>query len=286
MKLDGKTVIITGATSGIGLETAIAIARQNACMVLPVRNMAKGGKIKKQIIDRSDNPAIYLMEFDLASFDSIRKFASEFKRRFSRLHVLVNNAGLWERKRKETADGIEMHFGVNHLAPFLLTNLLLDVLKAAGGSRVINVSSEAHRYTKMNLDDPEGKRRFSFLQAYGQSKLANILFTRELAIRLAGDDISVNCLHPGVVATNLFDSLFPFLKPLFKLFMISPQKGAETTIYLATTPELNGVTGEYFVRKKLKKPSSSALDVKAAEKLWELSREYTGSQHRLAGNIL
>ena len=276
MKLDGKNVIITGATSGIGKEAAIEIAKKNPCIVLPVRNLEKGEQVKKQIVAESGNPSIYLMECDLASFDSIRDFAGEFKKRFSRLHLLINNAGIWESKRSETRDGIEMTFGVNHLATFLLTNLLLDEIRGGTPARIINVTSEAHRYTGMNFDDPEGKKKFSSFKAYGQSKLANILFTRYLAEMLREDGVTVHCMHPGFVATHLFDKIAPFLCPVFGLFMKTPRQGAETAVYLASSPEVDGSTGGYYVNKKKKNPSRAALDDEAAKKLWELSSEYTG----------
>lgn len=278
--LDEKIAVITGATSGIGKETALAIAGQNATVVMPVRDIEKGNLVREQIAGSSGNPGIHVMKCDLASFESIHNFADEFKRCFSRLHILVNNAGLWEAKRRETRDGIEMNFGVNHLAPFLLTGLLVDQLKSSAPARVINVSSEAHRFAKMNFDDPEGKKRFCSFMAYGQSKLANILFTRELARRSGEYLITVNCLHPGIVATHLFDGMITVPEPLLRLLFASPRQGAETTIYLVSEPDLNGMTGKYFVRKKPRIPSSAALDDRAAKRLWELSEEYTGMQMR------
>ena len=276
MVLDGKNVVITGATSGIGTEAAIEIARMNPCLVLPVRNMGKGEQVKKQIIAESGNPSVYLMKCDLASFDSIRDFAREYKKRFSGLHLLINNAGIWEYKRGETEDGIERTFGVNHLGPFLLTNLLLDEIRSGVPARIINVSSEAHRYTGMNFNDPEGKKKFSTFKAYGQSKLANILFTRYLAQMLREDGVTVNCMHPGFVATNLFDRIAPFLRPVFGLFMKTPRQGAETIVFLASSPGVDGSTGGYYVNRKKKNPSRAALDDEAAKKLWILSNQYTG----------
>ncbi len=276
MKLDGKNVVITGATSGIGKEAAIEIARMNSCLVLPVRNMEKGEQVKKQIVAESGNSTVYLMKCDLASFDSIRDFAREYKRRFSGLHLLINNAGIWEYKRSETRDGIEMTFGVNHLGPFLLTNLLLDEIRGGAPARIINVSSEAHRYTGMNFDDPEGRKRYSSFKSYGQSKLANILFTRHLAQMLREDGVTVNCMHPGFVATNLFDKIAPFLRPVFGFFMKTPIQGAETIVFLASSPGVDGSTGGYYVNRKKKRPSGAALDNEAAEKLWRLSCQYTG----------
>ncbi len=285
MKLDGKNVVITGATSGIGKEAAIEIARMKPCLVLPVRNLEKGEQVKKQIVAESDNPAVYLMKCDLASFDSIRNFAREFKKQFSGLHLLINNAGIWQNKKSETKDGIEMTFGVNHLGPFLLTNLLLDEIRSGVPARIINVSSEAHRYTGMNFNDPEGKKKFSTFKAYGQSKLANILFTRYLAQMLREDGVTVNCMHPGFVATNLFDRIAPFLRPVFGLFMKTPRQGAETIVFLALSPGVEGSTGGYYVNKKKKKPSGAALDNKAAEKLWMLSSQYTGMEETSLINL-
>ena len=276
MELDEKIVVITGATSGIGLVTATEIAKLNAFLVLPVRDIEKGEQAKKQIIGGSGNPEVYLMECDLGSFDSIRSFAKAFTKRFDRVHMLINNAGIWETERKETKDGIEMNFAVNHLAPFLLTNLLLDHIRSGSPSGVINVSSEAHRYAKINFDDLEGRNRYSWIRAYSQSKLCNILFTRHLAGMLVNDGVEVNCLHPGFVDTNLFQNMHPFFRLFFPPFMISTQKGAETTIHLATLPDTNEHTGQYFVKKRPKTASIAALDEEAAKRLWEVSRQYTG----------
>ena len=276
MQLDGKIIVLTGATSGIGEDAAFSLAGMGSILVLPVRNMEKGGNVKNRIIEQTGNADIHLMECDLASFESIRGFSAAFKSRFNKLHVLINNAGLWERDRKETADGIEMNFGVNHLAPFLLTNLLLDELRSGAPSRVINVSSSAHRYGKIDFDDPEGKKRYCNIKAYGQSKNANILFTRHLSRMVKKDGTTVNCLHPGFVATHLFDRLNPVIRYGGRLFMINPHRGADTIVHLASSGEVGGVTGEYFARKKIRKPAASARDDTAAEKLWKLSRQYTG----------
>ena len=276
MDLKGKTTIITGATSGIGKVTALAIARDGAHLVLPVRNMEKGEVLKAEIISETGNKSVELMLCDLASMDSIRSFAKEFMAKYDRLHLLVNNAGLWESKRKESADGIEMNFAVNHLAPFLMTHLLLDIIKKSAPARIINVSSTAHKYAKMNFDDLEGKKGWSSMKSYAQSKLANIFFTRKLARELEGTGITVNCLHPGVVSTHLFDKMPRFFRRIFGLFMISSEKGAETSIFLATSPEVDEVSGVYFKKKKMAKTTRHAEDMKAADMLWEVSKEYCG----------
>lgn len=276
MSKEYRNIVITGATSGIGKEAALALAKHGARIILPVRNMVKGEEVKRQILDETGNTEVDILFCDLASFDSIRIFADNYKSKFRNLHVLINNAGIWQKQRTETKDGIEMTFGVNHLAPFLLTNLLLDELKSAAPARVINVASEAHRYAKMNFDDPERKKKFSGSMAYGHSKLANILITRYLARMLHKDGIGVYSLHPGVIATQLYKKFNPFFKWLSGFFMKSPEKGSETIVYLATTDIPEELSGKYFKNKKPRKPSWFARDDKAAEILWELSRKYTG----------
>jgi len=271
-----KIVLITGATSGIGKEAAKALAQQGMKLVLPVRNMAKGEALREEIHQLTGNGHVDLMECDLASLDTVRMFAETFNKKYDRLDVLINNAGIWEMKRNESEDGIERTFAVNHLAPFLLTNLLLDKLKASAPSRIITVSSEAHRMGKINFDDLEGKRRWSWMGSYAQSKLANVFFTRQLTRQLKGTGVVANCLHPGVVATNLFDKMPRFMHPLMKLVMIPPQKGAETTVFLASSPQAQQVSGEYFAKKKVRKTTGYAHNNEVAEKLWKVSRQYTG----------
>jgi NAD(P)-dependent dehydrogenase (short-subunit alcohol dehydrogenase family) len=276
MILKSKNCIITGATSGIGRETAIELARQGATLVLPVRNLSKGKELKGEIIDKTGNTNVDIMECDLASFQSIRDFATAFLEKYDKLHILINNAGLWESKHKKSADGIEMTFAVNHLAPFLLTLLLLDVMKRSAPARIVNVSSEAHRSGKMNFNDLEGNKSWNSFKSYGQSKLANILFTRKLAGMLEDENITVNCVHPGVVATKLFDILPKILVKPFSLFMISPAKGAQTSIFLASSPEVENISGEYFKKMKIKKTTAAATNKKAADRLWEISLRMTG----------
>lgn len=274
MDLKDKNAIITGATSGIGRITALAIAEKGARLVLPVRNMAKGEELKQEIGEKTGNTSVELISCHLDSLESIRQFAEEYKQKHDTLHLLVNNAGTWEVKRRESEDGIEMNFAVNHLAPFMLTYLLLDTIKASAPARIVNVSSSAHKQTKMNFDDLEGKKRWSSMRSYGQGKLANILFTRKLAKDLEGTGVTANCLHPGVVSTRLFDKMPLVFRKIFGLFMITPEKGAETSIYLAASPEVEGVSGGYFVKKKQARPTRHAMDMDVAERLWEVSEEY------------
>ncbi len=276
MEVKGKTAIITGATSGIGRMAALNLAARGAILVLPARSMEKGEALKKEIQDKNPGAVVELMPCDLASMNDIREFADAFRAKHDRLHILINNAGIWEMKRRESADGIELNFAVNHLAPFLLTNLLLDIIKDSAPARIVNVSSMIHKRTRMKFNDLEKKKRWSSMHAYAQSKLANVLFTRKLARDLEGSGVTVNCLHPGVVNTRLFDQMPSFMLKVFQWFMISPEKGAQTTIHLATSPALNGISGEYFAKNKVAKTTRHAKDMKVAEQLWEASEVYCG----------
>jgi retinol dehydrogenase 12 len=272
--MNKKIVIITGATSGIGKETAIALARQGAHLVLPVRNIEKGETLKKEISRVAGDAQVDLFPCDLTSFKSIQDFAGQFLETYDRLDVLINNAGIWETRRNVSKDGIEMNLAVNHLAPFLLTNLLLDLLKESSPARIINVSSAAHKQGKIQFNDIEMQRGWGSLASYAQSKLANILFTRKLARILEGTGVTVNCLHPGVVNTRLFDKMPGFLLGLFKLFMITPEKGARTSIFLASSQDVASVTGEYFSNSRIARTTKLAKSNEAADKLWEISLGY------------
>ncbi|MEE4177434.1 MAG: SDR family oxidoreductase [Bacteroides sp.] len=271
-----KTAIITGATSGIGKETAKALAIEGMKLVLPVRNMSKGEALREEIHKLTGNGSVELHECDLSSMDSIRAFAKDFNEKYDRLDVLVNNAGVWEMKRRESKEGIEKTFAINHLAPFLMTNLLLEKLKASAPSRIITISSMAHKGGKIRFDDLEGKRSWSWMGSYAQSKLANLFFTRHLAKKLEGTGVVANCLHPGVVATHLFDKMPKILHGPMKLVMIPPEKGAETSVYLATSPEAQHFSGEYLAKKKIRKTSAYTYNKEVAEKLWKVSKQYTG----------
>lgn len=273
-ELSGKICLVTGATSGIGKETARALAAMGAHVVIAARNIELAERVKQEFITTTGNTSIDVMLCDFVSFASIMTFAKSFKAKYNRLHILVNNAGLMERERKVSRDGIELTFAVNHLAPFLLTKLLLDTIKASAPARIVNVSSDAHKGAVINFEDIEGKKSFSGWKAYGQSKLANILFTRHLATMLRGSGVTVNCLHPGVVATGFFEFLPAPLQFIAKIFMLTPEKGAETSIYLASSPEVENVSGEYFNKKKIALTSLQAQDADVAERLWQVSEEY------------
>jgi NAD(P)-dependent dehydrogenase (short-subunit alcohol dehydrogenase family) len=272
--LSGKICLITGGTSGIGKETARAMAQMGAHVVIAARNLELAEKVKQELITATGNVHIDVMLCDFVSFASIMTFAKSFTAKYDRLHILINNAGLMERERKLSRDGIELTFAVNHLAPFLLTKLLLDTVKASAPARIVNVASDAHRGGVINFDDIEGKQNFGGWKAYSQSKLANILFTRHLATMLRGSGVTVNCLHPGVVATNFFNLIPAPFRFLAKFFMLTPEKGAETTIYLASSPEVENVSGEYFNKKKIALTSSQAQDADTAERLWRISEQY------------
>jgi len=274
--MEGKICIITGANSGIGKATAIGLAKMDATIVMMSRNKERGEEAQKEIIELASNKKVDLILCDLSSQESIRKFVSEFKSKYQKLHVLINNAGVMLSKRLVSVDGFEMNFAVNYLAPFLLTNLLLDVLKKSSPSRIINVSSAAHRMAKMDFDDLQSeKKKYRLFKIYGASKLALMLFSYELSRKLEGTSVTVNSFHPGVVNTNLGQDQSSFSKGFAKLFFKKPEKGAETSIYLASSQEVEGITGKYFAKKQQKQSSKESYNEDYAKRLWELSTEMT-----------
>ena len=277
--MQGKTVLITGANSGIGKETAVALARAGATVVFTSRDPQKGEQAAADIRQRS-GADVALMPLDLASFPSIRALADAFLQRYDQLHVLINNAGLILTERTETEQAFETTFGVNHLGHFLLTQLLLDCIKASAPARIVNVASAAHRFARSGLDfdDLQLTNSYGGMQAYGRSKLANIYFTRELARRLEGSGVTVNALHPGGVDTGFSHdgdvrAPFSWLFTLAKPFLRSPENGAQTSIYLASAPDVDGVTGKYFADSKETEPTSIAQDDEAARRLWTASEQ-------------
>ncbi len=272
--LSGKICCITGGTSGIGKETALELARMGATIILPARNLELAASVKKEIIDKTGNVNIDIMPCDLVSFDSIRSFAKTFLAKYDRLHILVNNAGIMETTRQISRDSIERTFAVNHLAPFLLTNLLLETIKQSAPARIVNVSSDGYKSGTINFDDIEWKQQYSGFRVYAQSKLANILFTQKLSSMLIGTGVTVNALHPGMTATNFLNLLPPFVRPLAKMFMLTPAQGAETTVYLASSPEAAMTTGKYFIKKKITPLSAKAQNADIADRLWSVSEGY------------
>lgn len=274
--MEGKICIITGANSGIGKATAIGLAKMNATIVMICRSKERGEEAQKEIIELTGNKKVDLLLCDLSSQESIHKFVSEFKSKYQKLHILINNAGVMLSKRGVSVDGFEMNFAVNHLAPFLLTNLLLDALKKSAPSRIINVSSAAHRMAKMDFDDLQSeKMKYRLMKIYGASKLALMLFSYELSRILEGTSVTVNTLHPGLVNTNLGQDQSSFSQGFGKLFFKKPEKGAETSIYLASSQEVEGITGKYFAKKQQKQSSEESYNEDYAKRLWKLSAEMT-----------
>lgn len=286
--LHEKVCIVTGANSGIGKETAKELARRGATVVMICRDEARGRDAQEEIEaaafqaapSREDTVDLYVT--DLAVQEEVRALAEQLRADYHRIDVLVNNAGVFLEKREETPDGIEVTFAVNHLAPFLLTHLLLPRLKETAGrvgeARVVTVSSEAHRGAQINFDDINAEKGYNPLHAYAQSKLANILFTHELARRLRGEGVVVNAVHPGVVNTNIWrgPGWISRIARLFAWLYKRPEEGAQSVVYVATSPEAADVTGQYFKEREVVNPSPEAYDEKAAARLWRLSREMTG----------
>jgi Dehydrogenases with different specificities (related to short-chain alcohol dehydrogenases) len=274
ISMKGKICLVTGANSGIGFETAKALARMGARVGLICRAPAKCEETKSAILQAVPDAELDSFAADLSSQAEIRRVAADIIRTYPKIDVLINNAGIVENTFKRSVDGIEMTFAVNHLAYFLLTNLLLEPIKAAAPSRIINVSSAAHFGARMDFDDLQGEKGYNGWRAYSQSKLANILFTYELARRLAGTGVTVNCLHPGVIGTKLFRNL-GIINTLAGIFLSSPEKGAETSVYLASSPEVEGVTGKYFDNKRAVPSSSASYNEADAKRLWQISAELT-----------
>jgi NAD(P)-dependent dehydrogenase (short-subunit alcohol dehydrogenase family) len=279
-----KIVLITGANSGIGKETTRALAKKGATIIMACRNLEKAEPVCEMIQTESKNPNIEVMKLDLASLKSVRNFTQEFKARYQQLNVLINNAGVFCMKREETEEGFELTMGVNHLGHFLLTHELLPILEKTPEARIINLSSNAHFSAGLDLDDLHFKRRkYSGFKAYGASRLATVFFTQEFAERLKEKDITVNSLHPGHVDTNMWDLwgaqrrwYQSLLSGMMKLFLISAEEGAQTSIYLASSGEVKGITGKYFAKKKIKAASEKCSDIKLQKELWQLSEQLTG----------
>lgn len=277
--MQGKVVMVTGATSGIGRVTALELARLGATVVLVGRSQARAETTAQEIRRATGNPVDVLLA-DLSSLTQVCRLADDFKRRYDRLDVLVNNAGAYFTTRQESAEGYEMTLALNHLSPFLLTHRLLDVLQASAPARIVAVSSDAHRQVRIDFGDLQGRKGYRGFRAYSRSKLMNVLFTYELARRLTGTGVTANALHPGFVASNFGrnngDLAGVGMTVISRLFAISPEKGARTAIYLASSPEVEGVSGRYFVKNRAVRSSAASYDQAAARTLWEASEALVG----------
>jgi NAD(P)-dependent dehydrogenase (short-subunit alcohol dehydrogenase family) len=269
--MDGKVVVLTGGTSGIGQVAAVELARRGARIVLIARDRARVAQALAAINAAGPAVAHRAVYADLANIAQTRRVGAEILAAEPRIDVLINNAGALFNRRQLSSDGLEMTFAVNHMAYFVLTEALMPTLKRSGPARIVNTASAAHRGAKLDFDDLQSERAYSGFQVYGRSKLCNILFTRELARRLQGSGVTANSLHPGFVATRFGDrsgGLLQAVMPIAKLGAISPVKGAETIVYLASSPEVASVSGLYFYRDKPETPSPEAQDDKAAARLW------------------
>jgi retinol dehydrogenase 12 len=276
--MQGQVCVVTGATSGIGKAAAAALARQGAEIIVVGRDPGRAEATAAAIqADGAPPPKVEIA--DLARLDQVRALAGRLNQTLDRIDVLINNAGLVLNERQVTPDGYEHVFAVNHLAPFLLTNLLRPKLTASAPARVITVSSDAHTAARLDLDDPNLEHGWSSWRSYSNSKLANILFTRELAGRLDGTGVTANCLHPGVVRTGFGRDARPLMRvgiTIAKPFMLSPERGADTMVYLASSPDVAAKTGGYYVKRQLREPSAAARDDGLARRLWEISERLTG----------
>ncbi len=274
--LQGKVCLVTGATSGIGKATATALAAQGTQVIVVGRNELKTQRVVQEIESETGNDKLIFLLADFSDLEQVRELATTFKAQYAQLDVLVNNAGAFFSTRQQTTYGVEMTFLVNHLAPFLLTNLLL---LDNTPSRIVNVSSAAHKFDKMDFDDLGFERSYSGMKSYARSKLANIMFTYELSRRLADRSTTVNALHPGQVATNIWSNSSSILTPVLEWFMglfsLTPEQGADTSIYLASSPEVEGITGKYFVKRKAVPSSPLSYDEKVAARLWDVSERLT-----------
>jgi retinol dehydrogenase-12 len=285
-ELEGKTMLITGATNGIGKVAALDLAKQGATIVIVGRNPEKTARVVQSIQDQSNNPAVDGLIADLSSISEVRNLARTYHQKNTHLHVLINNAGGIFADRQVSVDGYEYTFALNHLAYFTLTNLLLDMLTADAPSRIINVSSHAHVGASLDFNDLQNERHYGYggYRAYGQSKLANLLFTYELARRLSGTGVTVNAVHPGTVATGFGHNNGGAMElgmRVFHQFALTPQQGADILIYLASSPEVEGITGKYWTHRKAITSSTQSYDEQSQKRLWVLSAQMVGIPEKI-----
>lgn len=278
--MKGKICLVTGATSGIGKATAVGLAGMGATVVIVGRNAVKTVAVVDEIKQRSGNNAVEALIGDLSVMAEVRRVAADFKAKYPRLDVLINNAGGLFWKRQVTADGFEKTWALNHLNYFLLTNLLLDTLKASGHARIVNVSSDSHKGARLDFDDLQSEKSYAGFTAYSRSKLANVVFSYELARRLAGTGVTVNVLHPGLVNTGFADNLGKVAAALYGFVMrfiaLTPEQGAQTSVYLASSPDVEGVTGQYWEKCKSLQSGKAAYDESTWGRLWDVSAKMVG----------
>jgi NAD(P)-dependent dehydrogenase (short-subunit alcohol dehydrogenase family) len=277
--MDKKICMVTGANRGIGKATALGLAQRGATVVMVCRNRRNGEDAQAEIRTATGNQGVELMIADLASLESVRQLAGKYQEVYPRLDVLINNAGVAKNQRTLTADGFETTFAVNHLAPFLLTNLLLDALRNSADARVINVSSLVHKWGKIDFDDLNGEKIYDMDRAYNQSKLANVLFTCALALRLSGTTITANSMEPGMTDTGFgheYTGFKAFMSKAWKPFLVRPENAAETALVLALSDEVKGISGKHFVKGRAVKSSKDSYDEALAQRLWEVSERLTG----------
>jgi NAD(P)-dependent dehydrogenase (short-subunit alcohol dehydrogenase family) len=280
--MQGRTCLITGANTGIGKAAALGLAQQGATLLLVCRDRARGEAARDEIARQTGSDSLELLIADLSSLEEVRRLAAEVRGQHAAIHVLVNNAGVHLGDRSTTADGIETTFAVNHLSHFLLANLLLDLLEASAPARIVVVASDRHRGVSLELDSLRDPTSYHGDATYRKTKLANIMFTYELARRLGRSDnggrVTVNAMHPGHVATGMFSTNSPLLKPGFAIlrrFLLSPEQGADTVVYLASSPAVAGVSGSYFIKRRPVRSSEASYDQTTQSQLWEMSAELT-----------
>ena len=281
-RLSGRTVVLTGASSGIGRATALGLADEGARLFLVGRTPERCEETLALIRRRTGRDDAAMLQADLSSLKEVRRLAAELLARAERVHVLINNAGVTLFQRQLTVDGLEATFATNHLAYFLLTGLLLPRLRESAPARIVNVASDAHRFGRLDLSDLQNERRYRAMRVYGQSKTANLLFTQELARRIAGSGVTANALHPGGIRSNLGRSegrALEVLRRVVGLFLKTPEQGARTSLHLACSPELDGVSGRYFAKCRERRPAAHARDPELARRLWERSEELTGLRY-------
>ena len=269
--MTGKVCVVTGATAGLGKETALGLAKMGATVVIVARDAAKALRTADEIEKGAPNAQVDVVLADFASLDAVRAAAREIGARYGAVNVLVNNAGVAKKHRTLSVDGSELTFAVNHLAPFLFTRELMPLLRAGVPSRIVNVASAAEAHGPIDFDDLHSEKNYRGFRVYGKTKLMNVLFTYELATRLADTGITVNCLHPGAVATDLLRQLPWWLYAMISPFLLTPEQGAKTQLFLASSPAVEGMSGGYYVKGKAARSSPRSYDVEARRRLWDVS---------------